>query len=108
MGIGFQRGYRSLGGGDFHGYGEHDMEHRFAVLAEGEKPKIYKVPFNKTARIVNEFPFQHVKIFETLSDAKVEAWAIAERFEMRPLSQNQELRDTLSQLTEDRVETISF
>ncbi len=84
------------------------MEHRFAVLAEGEKPKIYKVTYNKTARIINENPFRHVEIFETLNDAKVEAWAIAERFQMRPLSQNKELRITLAQLTEDRVEVYCF
>ena len=84
------------------------MKQRFAVLAEGERPKIYKVPYNKTARFITEFPFQHVEIFETLNDAKVEAWAIAERFEMRPPSQNEELRNKLSQLTEDRVETFFF
>ena len=84
------------------------MGQRFAVLAGGENPKIYKVPYKKVARFINEFPFQHVEIFETLNDAKVEAWAIAEKFEMRPPSQNEELRNTLSQLTEDRVETYFF
>ena len=84
------------------------MEQRFAVLADGEKPKIYKVPFNKSARIINEFPFQHVEIFETLNDAKVEAWTIAEKIDIRSPSQNKELRDTLSKLTEDRVETYFF
>ena len=47
------------------------MEPRCAVLAQGEKPKIYKVPVNKMARLINEFPFQNVEIFETLNDAKV-------------------------------------
>ena len=84
------------------------MEQRFAVLADGENPKIYKVPFNKTARIINEFPFQHVEIFETLNDAKVEAWTIAEKIDIRSPSQNEELRDALSKLTEDRVETYFF
>ncbi len=84
------------------------MKQRYAVLAEGEQPKIYKVPLNKTARVINEFPFRHVEICKSLNDAKEEAWAIAERFEMRPPSQNEELRNTLSQLTEDRVETFSF
>ncbi len=81
------------------------MEQRFAVLAEGEKPKIYKVPFNRTARIINEFPFQHVEVFETLSAAKLAAWTLAESLEMRLQSQNEEFRNTLAQLTEDRVET---
>ena len=84
------------------------MEQRFAVLAEGEKPKIYKVPFNRTARIINEFPFQHVEVFETLSAAKLAAWTLAESLEMRLQSQNEELRSTLVQLTEDRVETYFF
>ncbi len=84
------------------------MEQRFAVLAEGEKPKIYKVPFNRTARIINEFPFQHVEVFETLSAAKLAAWTLAESLEMRLQSQNEELRSTLAQLTEDRVEIYFF
>ncbi len=84
------------------------MEQRFAVLAEGEKPKIYKVPFNRTARIINEFPFQHVEVFETLSAAKIGAWTLAESLEMRLQSQNEELRSTLAQLTEDRVEAYFF
>jgi hypothetical protein len=88
--------------------GEHDMEQRFAVLAEEEKPKIYKVPFNRTARIINEFPFQHVEVFETLGAAKLAAWTLAESLEMRLQSQNEELRNTLAQLTEDRVETYYF
>ncbi len=84
------------------------MEQRFAVLAEGEKPKIYKVPINKTARIINEFPFQNVEIFENLNDAKVAAWAIAESWQILPTPQNEELRNSLSQLTEDRVEAYFF
>ena len=47
------------------------MEQRFAVLAQGEKPKIYKVPVNKMARLIDEFPLQCVEIFESLNDAKV-------------------------------------
>ncbi len=81
------------------------MKQRFAVLAEGEQPKIYKVPLNKTARVINEYPFQQVEVFETLSAAKLAAWTLAESFEMRLQSQNEELRSTLSQLTEERVET---
>jgi hypothetical protein len=53
------------------------MEQRFAVLAEGATPKIYKVPVNKSARLINEFPFQHVEIFKTLNDAKIAALGFA-------------------------------
>ncbi len=84
------------------------MKQRYAVFAEGEQPKIYKVPLNKTARVINEFPLQQVEVFETLSAAKLAAWTLAESFEMRLQSQNEELRSTLSQLTEDRVETFFF
>jgi len=84
------------------------MEQRFAVLAEGEKPKIYKVPINKTARIINEFPFQRVEVFEDLNDARAALWAIAKSCGNLPTSQTEELRDTLLQLTEDRVESYFF
>ncbi len=95
------------------------MEQRFAVLAHGEKPKIYKVPVNKTARLINEFPLQHVEIFETLNDAKVAALGFARNaqpnqnskisiFDTRPQSQIEELRNALSQLTENHVETYYF
>ena len=84
------------------------MDQHYAVLAEGEHPKIYKVPLNKTARVINEFPFQQVEVFETLSAAKLAAWTLAESLEMRLQSQNEELRNTLAQLTEDRVETYYF
>ncbi len=47
------------------------MKQRCAVLAQREKPKIHKVPVNKMARLINEFPLQHVEIFESLNDAKV-------------------------------------
>jgi len=32
------------------------MEQRFALLAEGATPKIYKLPINQTARLINEVP----------------------------------------------------
>ena len=49
------------------------MEQRFAVLAEGENPKIYKVTYKKMARFIIEFPFRQVKIFETLNERMVAA-----------------------------------
>ncbi len=84
------------------------MKQRFAVLINGEKPKIYRVPLNKSARIINGFPFQHVKFFENLNDAKAAACDIAESSEILPTSQIEKLRNTFSQLTEDRVETYFF
>ena len=81
------------------------MKQRFAVLVDGERPKIYKVPFNKTARIINELPFQYVEFFENLKDAKVATWALAENCESLPTSLIEELQNKLFQLTEDRVET---
>ena len=92
------------------------MKQRFAVLDGGTKPKIYKLPVNQTARLINEFPFRKVEIFESLSEAKEAALAIAGRtqetgkpkisiFATRPTAEDEELRQTLSKLTEDRVET---
>ncbi len=95
------------------------MERRFAVLDVAAKPRIYKVPVNQTARLVNEFPFRKVEIFESLSEAKEAALAIAGRaratgkpktslFATRPTAADEELRNRLSELTEDRVETYYF
>jgi hypothetical protein len=66
------------------------VEQRFAVLAEGEKPKNYKVPHKIMAGFINEFPFRQVEIFETLIDAEVAAGSLAERFETRHPTQNEE------------------
>ena len=38
------------------------MEQRFAVLAEGATPKIYKLPINQTARLINEVPGRKVEV----------------------------------------------
>ena len=95
------------------------MEHRFAVLNEGSKPKVFKVRFNQTARLVNEFPDRKVEIFETLNDAKNVALAHIDRaeanakpkfatFSTQPSPEHQELRRMLSGLTEDRVERYDF
>jgi hypothetical protein len=95
------------------------MERRFAVLDEGAKPRIYKVPVNQTARLINEFPFRKVEIFESLNEAKEAALAIADRarangkpkislFDTRRTAEDDELRKALSELTEDRVETYHF
>ena len=59
--------------GSFQGSGGYEMEQRFAVLAEGENPKIYNVPYKMMARFIIEFPFRKVKIFETLNERMVAA-----------------------------------
>ena len=95
------------------------MEQRFAVLDERAKPRVYKVPIHQTARLINEFPFRNVEIFETLNDAREAALALVERVEAsakpsiamfsKPATpQNEELRKALSELTEDRVERYYF
>ncbi len=95
------------------------MEQRFAVLDEGVKPRVYKVPIYQAARLINEFPFRKVEIFETLNDAREAALALVERaeasakpsiamFSKPATSQNEELRKALSELTEDRVERYYF
>ena len=91
------------------------MEQRFAVLAEGVEPKIYKLPVNQTARLINEIPGRKVELFDTLIDAMEAALAIVNRakasaepgiamFSNPVMCQNEELVRGLSELTEDRVE----
>ena len=95
------------------------MEHRFAVLDEGTKPKIFKVPVNQTARLVNEFPDRKVEVFEALKDAKEAALAIIGRLEAaakpsismfsdQPRPENEALRRSLSALTEESCERYYF
>ena len=95
------------------------MEQRFALLAEGAKPKIYKLPVNQTARLINEIPGRKVEVFETLNDAREAALALVERakvngkpgvavFSARPQLDIEELLKTLSELTEGRVERYPF
>ena len=92
------------------------MEHRFVVFDGESEPRIYKVPLNKTARLINEFQNRKPAVFETLKDAKEAALAIVDRaeekgrpnigmFAARPASCNEEPRKSLSELTEDAVET---
>ncbi len=95
------------------------MEQRFVVFDEGSGPKIYKIPINRTARLVNEFPGRKVEFFETLNAAKEAALAIVGRVEASPkpsissfapapTARNEDARNALSELTEDRVETYYF
>ncbi len=78
---------------------ELDMDQRFAIFDEGARPRIYKVPIQQTARLINEFPFRKVEIFETLNDAKEAALAI---------DSHEDLRKALLELTENRVERYYF
>ncbi len=95
------------------------MEQRFVVSDDGSGPRIYKIPINRTARLVNEFPDRTVQVFEILNAAKEAALAIVGRAETNakpsftsfapaPAARNEESRKALSELTEDRVETYYF
>ena len=55
------------------------MEQRFVVFDDGSGPRIYKIPINRTARLVNEFPDRKVQVLETLNAAKEAALAIVDR-----------------------------
>ena len=57
------------------------MEHRFVVFDGESEPRIYKVPLNKTARLINDFQNRKPAVFETLKDAKEAALAIVDRAE---------------------------
>ncbi len=76
------------------------MEQRFVVLNGGFEPRIYKARLNQTARLFNEFPNRKPVVYENLKDAKEAALAIINQL----APQNGELRKTISELTEDRVE----
>ncbi len=95
------------------------MEQRFVVFDDGSGPRIYKIPVDRTARLVNELPDRKVQVFETLNAAKEAALAIVGRAETNakpsitsfapaPAARNEEARKALSELTEDRVETYYF
>ena len=95
------------------------MEQRFAVLIEEAKPRIYKIPVNQTARLINEVPGRKVEIFESLNDARERVLAIVERakasakpsialFSTKPAPEEEKLLKTLTELTEDRVERYKF
>ena len=89
------------------------------MLAEGATPKIYKLPVNQTARLINQVPGRKVEIFETLNDARAAALALVSHAEAsaKPgivmfsepgTSQNEEMQKALSELTEDRVERYGY
>ncbi len=92
------------------------MEHRFVMFGTGSQPLIYKVPINRTARLVNKY--RHVGVFATLKDAREAALAFIERVEANsrskfslfwtePSPESEALRRRLWELTEDRVETFN-
>ncbi len=95
------------------------MEYRYVMFETGSEPVIYKVPLNRTARLVNEYPDRKLEIFETLKDATAAALAYIERteassrsgtslFSTGPSPKIEALRSRLAGLTEDRVETYFF
>ncbi len=92
------------------------MVYSFFVIVEGSDPKIYKIPRQRTARLISEFPDQKFQIYETLQDAKRAALTIVDRAPKKakagivqlpgqPTTQNKDLGTTISELTEDRVDT---
>lgn len=92
------------------------MEYRFVLFETGSQPEIYKVPLNRTARLVNEYPNRKVEMFENLQEATAAALALVERaetrsrariamFSDRPSPEAEALRRKFSELTEDRIET---
>ncbi len=92
------------------------MEHRFVMFGSGSQPLIYKVPLNRTARLVNEYPNRNVGVFATLKDAREAALAFIEQveanskskvslFSTEPSPDSAALRRRLWELTEDRVKT---
>lgn len=95
------------------------MEQRFAVFTDEPKPRIYKVPVNQTARLVNEFPGRNVEVFETLNGAREAALTRIKLAKENTKSgiamfapeidrENEALLQMLSELTEDRVERYHF
>jgi len=53
------------------------------MFGSGSQPLIYKVPLNRTARLVNEYPNRNVGVFATLKDAREAALAFIEQVEAR-------------------------
>ncbi len=90
------------------------MDQRYVLLVEWAGPRIYRIPFNQTARVINEYPDRELKIFETLTAAKHAALVVVDRaeqgrkrsltdFSTRSNPQNVELRRTISELNEHTV-----
>ncbi len=86
------------------------MEQRFALFNDGHTPKIYKLPVNQTARLINEFPGRKVEVFETLDSAREAALVIimSALIASKPAPWDEELLKMLSELTEDRIEKYLF
>ncbi len=93
------------------------MDQRYVLFEEFVGPRIYKIPINQTARVINDYPDCKVEIFETLAAAKGAALTIVERawqgpkrslmdFTGRSKPQNVELRRTISELNEHTVKRL--
>ncbi len=86
------------------------MEQRFALFSDGHTPKIYKLPVNQTARLINEFPGRKVEVFETLDSARKAALAtiMSALNASKPAPDDKGILKTLLELTEDRIEKYLF
>ena len=93
------------------------MTTRFVVVDHGLDTNVYKINANQTARLKNEFGNEGIELFDDLEQAKQAALAILGRYEeaskeasRRSFSFQSDnrldsLKRSLSDLTEDRVET---
>ncbi len=86
------------------------MEQRFALFNDGHTPKIYKLPVNQTARLINEFPGRKVEVFDTLDSAREAALVIiiSAVNASKTAPEDKGLLTTLLELTEDRIEKYLF
>ena len=92
------------------------MIQRYVVFETGPEPEIYKVPLNRTAQLLNQYADRNGTVFETLQEATAAALAMIARaeeqsrsqisvFSTGPLPEREALRQRISDLTEDRVQT---
>ena len=93
------------------------MDQRYVLFEEWAGPRIYRIPFNQTARVINEYPDRKLQVFDTLMAAKHAALVIVDRTAQAPKRsfaaflphsnpQNVELRRTISELSEHTVKRL--
>ncbi len=93
------------------------MDQRYVLYEEWAGPRIRSIPFNQTARVINEYPDRKLEVFETLAAAKDAALVIVDRiaqgpkrsltgFSARSNPQYVELRRTISELNEHTVQRL--
>ena len=95
------------------------MQQRFFVYVEGSIPRIYRIPVSHTARLLNELADRNPEVFDSLAAAKEAALTIINQRPKRkslaitkssflPSTENEDLRRTIDDLTEDDVERFRF